>query len=171
MFNNGNVSVFMVAKQPPASASGYKFFFCEGGDNGSSMYSFTSSNNNLRAYVKDNNAEFITKEAGLGASVIDSGNDYAIYNWKDTGSNMKARVNAEVGGGGYNFTRPTTHSVNNLCLGGVYRSSFDIKELIITQNLTVDNMKKIEGYLAHVHSLTESVPSLHPYKTVAPKHY
>ena len=45
----------------------------------------------------------------------------------------------------------------------------DIAEILVfTRNLTFQEQKQVEGYLAHKWGLTASLPVDHPYKSVAP---
>ena len=175
MYNNqGGIEVFMVCKSSTTN-SGTQFLLCEGGNAGTSQYSFTSSDTGVKAYIKnDNNTEWLGHASDLGTSVDIRTNSYEILSWKDSGTNMKARVNAEAGGSGSNYTRSGTISLDNICLGGVYRNSFaggseiDVKEIIICNILSDDDRYRIEGYLAHKHGITSSLPLTHVYKNVAP---
>jgi hypothetical protein len=43
-----------------------------------------------------------------------------------------------------------------------------IQEILVTTDLTTDEIAKVEGYLAHKWGITARLPSDHPFKTVAP---
>lgn len=48
------------------------------------------------------------------------------------------------------------------------KGGFDVSEIIIAQNITNTDKKRIEGYLAWKWGLVANLPADHPYKTVAP---
>jgi hypothetical protein len=170
MYAQGGIDVFMICSQ---NASGPAFMFCEGGST-NTQYSFCSSGVLGMRIVSDSNNIKLTQNTSTGSSVaVDTGN-YMIYNWTDTGSNITGRVNAETGGVGVGYIRDTS-TMDNITLGGVFRTSLagqsviQVKEIIVIQkDLSIANRQKIEGYLAHKHALTYSIPDDHPYKLSPP---
>ena len=110
-------------------------------------------------------------QSALSSDVAMDGS-FKILNWKDTGSQIMARVN---GGnpGSASYTRSGTMGTDRFCVGGVLRSSFaegftgNIKEIIILSPTTDSERQKLEGYLAHKWGLTTSLPITHPFKRLA----
>jgi len=135
---------------------------------GSMMSSFIRADDNT---VLFSNA---TQLSGSGAFSISSPK---LYQWRDSGTRMSARVS---GGSetGANYSRSKAITLNRFTIGGIgprpassTGSGFinaGVNEVVITSNLDDADRQKLEGYLAWKWNLQANLPADHPYKPAAP---
>lgn len=86
--------------------------------------------------------------------------------YRKNGSSILSASSGSTGGIAWSSS-PNIGSINNLGAGAY---SGKLHEIIICNNTTLSggNQERVEGYLAHKWGLTTSLPSDHPYKSVAP---
>ena len=173
MYDRGSIEVFVVAS---GNTQSDKRIISEGSSsNNNPVYAFQTTNQNphnrLAVYFRNSANSVMQSQSALSSDVAMDGS-FKILNWKDTGSQIMARVN---GGnpGSASYTRSGTMGTDRFCVGGVLRSSFaegftgNIKEIIILSPTTDSERQKLEGYLAHKWGLTTSLPITHPFKRLA----
>ena len=84
-----------------------------------------------------------------------------------------ARATASLNATAYN-TNTTQSGLSTMGTGSIKLNDYqnnadsDWGEAIFVEDATQSNSDKIEGYLAHKWGLTTDLPSVHPYKTIAP---
>ena len=173
MHDRGSIEVFVVAS---GNTQSDKRIISEGSSsNNNPVYAFQTTNqdphNRLAVFFRNSANSVMQSQSALSSDVAMDGS-FKILNWKDTGSQIMARVN---GGnpGSASYTRSGTMGTDRFCVGGVLRSSFasgftgNIKEIIILSPTTDSERQKLEGYLAHKWGLTTSLPITHPFKRLA----
>jgi hypothetical protein len=110
------------------------------------------------------------------------GEDFIGTGVRYSNSNINTRINGTITHTANNSGTVAYNSNTNIsALGGLYASNnwtnpqnfylkngSTIKELIVKENATEEDVQKIEGYLAHKWGLADNLPSNHPYKTDPP---
>ena len=102
----------------------------------------------------------------LIGSIFDYGNAELYVNVN--GSSLEARGGFQTAGN-TSDTRANQGGVGNVSANN-QRLQGSISEIIVMQSAVgTDDRQKLEGYLAHKWGLTANLPSVHPYKTYAPR--
>jgi hypothetical protein len=93
------------------------------------------------------------------SQVVIRGNGADIFSGPDTGSIFYTGAGRSAIGGRYQADNSTSPA-------GYLRGS--IKEIIVVDQASTDQVVTMEGYLAHKWGLTTGLPTNHPHKTAAP---
>ena len=176
VWNLGDFNVFMVIDSDEAGADAY--LFSEGSSSNTTPVFgpaiVSSPATNLKAFIRPQSGSTLISSTDIGTSVFQDG--YQILGIEHSRDNIAARRNGEVAlTAEQSINRgSTSFSADRFTIGGLLRTSFSngcafkIKEFIVTRYLTPAIRRRIEGYLAHKHSLTGSLPTGHPYVSAAP---
>jgi hypothetical protein len=131
-----------------------------------------SDDSKLCMIIKNTSGSELLGHGNLSADNAFDGTTKILY-WEDSGSVATGRVNGNAGIDRA-YTRSGTLTMDRFALGGLLRNVFShgftgsFKEIITATVLSTADRQKVEGYLAHKHSLTASLPADHPFKNEAP---
>lgn len=104
------------------------------------------------------------QNAILGVQYDGSGSTSADFVARLNGSNQSI-----VNGGALGFANETGFTIGGRVVQNLGFYDGRVSELIFTNSqLTLSDVQKIEGYLAHKWGLTANLPANHPYKTAVP---
>ena len=130
----------------------------------------TGDTNKMVPYITNDSGGFVKAFTNLSATTVTGGKKLIRLHEKE--GLMSLYVNGSIGAPKSYLRVGNTLTLSRFALGARPSSSpgfhgaFELFELIITEDDSFG--QQYEGYLAHKHGLTGSLPIGHPYKSVAP---
>lgn len=174
MYANGKIAIYAVLKIPAANGTN---FLAEGSSSSNNpvyipcQVKAGSTNSDIASMARnDANTTLSANNIGNGATAYD--NTKRIVRLCDSGTTFTAHVNGAQSSTIVDYVRSGTLTLNRFAVGTLLRASAsgyligDIYEIIVCADDSYGS--EIEGYLAHKHGMTGSLPSWHPYKSKAP---